>query len=127
MKYLTNFSVMAITSISTSFLIVTGSALDAAAHSAIVCDLPPNPATTGGIIQQQIDAIARCNVTNHSTTPTQSALDAQNLFRNQTNSNTVELPKPGDEVRSTCTAIPRRISSEDYQYRAALEHCKFGS
>jgi hypothetical protein len=127
MKYLTHFSVMAITLISPGFLIVTGLALDAVAHSAIACNLPTNPATTGGMIQQEIGRIARCNVNNYSATPTQSSFDAQNLLRNQTDGNTVELPKSDDEVRSTCTAIPRKISTEDYQYRAALEHCKFGS
>jgi len=107
---------------------LVSSSLNSTARAAdAVCELTSSPAATGGVVQQEIDAIAHCNSKKHSDSTMELFSTMKNPSPTAVNSQTVNSHAPIRDDRLSCPGIPQRASAEDFQYRAALERCKYGS
>lgn len=82
MKRLMSITATTFACLSTTLLPLPGSSMTATAQAAEVCEFTANPAVTGGAIQQQIDAIARCN-SSKPTIQTPQTVNLQSPQRNQ--------------------------------------------
>lgn len=104
---------------------VVSSAFNANAES--VCEFTTSSATTGGAIQQQIDAIARCNARMSATVVIETPSAIPTSSSNLDTSHSMPVQETLDPNRAFCPSIPRGASAEEFQYQAALERCKHGS
>jgi hypothetical protein len=90
------------------------------------CELTSSAATTGGAIQQQMNAIAPCHVRTPANTATEVFRLTETMPANPVKADTRNDQAGLDENRSFCPAIPKGATADDFQYRAALEHCRYG-
>jgi hypothetical protein len=91
------------------------------------CEFMPSSAATGDFIQQEIDSIAHCNAVQSSTSSPQTVHMTKSMRSNSAHINTLKTQEVQDENRQFCRGIPQGTTAEDFQYRTALERCKYGS
>lgn len=105
-----------------------GTSSDSIAHAADeICDPLVSLAATGGAIQQQIDAIARCKSVRPTGIGTETSELIQKNSLNPSNSILANPQNQIDENRLFCPSIPLNASPDDLQYKLALERCKYGA
>lgn len=91
------------------------------------CEFMPSSAATGDFIQQEIDSIAHCNAVQSSTSSPETVHMTKSMRSNPAHINTLNTQEVQDENRLFCPGIPQGTTAEDFQYRTALERCKYGS
>jgi hypothetical protein len=128
MKKMIYAATVTLACLSTIPLILLSTSLHSTAYAAeTTCEFMPSSAATGDFIQQEIDAIAHCNAAKDSTSLAETVHLTKSTSSHLDNTNTRDTQEVQDENRLFCPAIPHGTTAEDFQYRAALERCKYGS
>ncbi|MDX2229519.1 MAG: hypothetical protein NW220_07770 [Leptolyngbyaceae cyanobacterium bins.349] len=119
---------LVLTSFATLPVTLSGASLQTTAQATeAICEPTTRAAVTGGAIQQQINAIARCQSSHLIERVTETSHFTQKNTLNQPNPILANPQNEIDENRLFCPSIPLNASPDDLQYKLALERCKYGA
>jgi len=128
MKKMIYAATITLSCLSTIPVTLISTSLHSTAYAAeATCEFMPSSAATGDFIQQEIDSIAHCNAVQSSTSSPETVHMTKSMRSNPGRINIWNTQEVQDENRLFCPGIPQGSTAEDFQYRSALERCKYGS
>lgn len=95
-----------------------------------VCQQTFRPATTGGAIREQLEAMTKCRLSSpqsSSSEPSSEQSKNTSPIVDDTNINTPGSSVDNSSYPAYCPALPPGVKPGDFEYNEALYKCKYGS